>query len=217
MRHKGTIDVRHVNAYGRPEEANLGVADPSWYYVDDRGNKIWVRNLTLDSAISNSYMKPGAKTGAFSEAAFEDGREIVVKIPAVKRHFTLAEDYYQKCVDLDASLAQRTMTTHAAPPSSAGASVRGAASSRHRFDAAQNNNNRGESTTKGDVAAYIASQKDLAVSLARGVQQGTQAGYVFRPPATVDEAEERLRQLREEEAALEAQLLKRQQRDQYAY
>ena len=110
-RNRGHIDLTYRSSTrlgDAAQRANLGSGDPSWYYLDERGNHIWVRNITLDSAKAASFGGVGTNaTGAFEETEQADGRHVVVRVPPPKRHHSHAADYRRKCVDAEAEWATR--------------------------------------------------------------------------------------------------------------
>lgn len=190
------------------QRPNLGTDDASWYYLDERGNRIWVRNLTLDLAKAMSFGGSGTMaTGAFEETEYADGRHVVVRVPKPKRHHNHPADYRRRCVEAEAEWAARYGAT--VPVSGDGtldaARSTGWAPSAHGGTAAYGNTFRGSYTggsARGGAAvgphddAYIAAQRDLAKTIAGGAKPRV------RTPATIEEAEARLEELRREEQAL---------------
>lgn len=186
IRNRGHLDITGAGAPGaRP---NLGTDDASWYYLDERGNKIWVRNITLDVAKASSYGGAGTtRTGAFEEGTHSDGRHVVVKVPKMKRHYALPADYRRRCEEAAAATEMR----HSTVRRTLRESYSGVAAVDCWSDVPAPTNH---------TDAYIDAQRRLATSLKNG------AGTVYRPPATIDEAEARLAQLRAEEQKLWEQL-----------
>jgi hypothetical protein len=226
---------------------NLGTEDESWYYLDGHGNKIWVQNLKLDVS--------DPSVGAFENNKHNDGRVVVVKVPAHKKNFSLLPDYKKRCIEYDAyreahqrfdkrsgrarstgqglphsrrgyydPVDQRTVqdtkyplpspygnhlnTGNIIPSSGGGSRPQSQHSPPRKYTPS--------SSAPGE--AYIASQKEFAQSLAaqersRPWRPASATGgpatdeYVFRPPTSFEEAEERLRELKQEEAYLMNQMV----------
>ena len=167
VQHRGKIDVHHAQDRYLPPKPNLGTDDESWYYLDDRGNKIWVRNMRLEASAKT-------KTGAFCETGDgRDGKRIVVTVPKHKKSYALPANYRRCCDQYDAH--KRTLE--------ATRSATGTHSARR--------------TWTSDTDQYIEMQKALHQAVT-----GTGQRSVVRPPATIEEAEERLAQLRSEEERL---------------
>lgn len=187
-RHRGVIDVYNRPVNGpRAARANLGTRDQSWYYLDGKGNKIWVRDMKLDTT--------DPRSGAFSGSENADGRIVVVEIPRVRKNFTIKEDYTQKIAEFDGS--------YRLPCS-------------HRQSSAASRSNvapmmlEGEGGTANSVEKYIAAQQSLGQGL-ESVRPEQRPEYVWRPPATLEEAEERLAQLKREAEVLERERRGQQQ------
>ena len=183
---RGRLDLEHTSKC-RPgqETANLGTGDASWYYLDDRGNKIWVQNMGLDSAMAASNGGAGVSgpTGAFGEApASGNGgagdRHVVVTVPKARRHYALPSDFRRRCREVQAQDKRATVGR---------ASVVAAEKSRSL-----------PPHTAED--AYADEQRELAAAVGTRQHRGTAS--VYRPPANASEAERRLAMLREEEQLL---------------
>ena len=227
LRNQGRLEFSttregQAGALGGTLKPNLGTADPSWFYVDERGNRIWVRNVTLDSVKAASYGGFGTtKTGAFEETEHADGRFVAVRVPKPKRHYSLAADYRRKCVDAEAEWASRygasvtaariegTLGAAAATGWSSTAHVHNLRHHEHGCDAAVSDaawaaTQRSLASMPGDATsprayAHAASASAIPAAVHR-------ANAAFVPPATVGEAEARLQALRVQERELLKQL-----------
>lgn len=209
VRNRGHLDLDHKSTM-RPgaEQPNLGTADPSWYYVDERGNKIWIRNLTLDTAKAQSYGGAGTTfTGAFEETQYSDGRHVVVKVPNPKRHYGLQADYRRRCVEAETEWAMRTGSTNIPGVEAAAVSTGWSASP---YGSTRRSRVGFEGTTRGAThhapsdeydAAYEAAQRHFLQTV-----HVDSAGRTFRPPATIDEAEQRMAELKAEEQRILKQM-----------
>lgn len=191
--HRGVLDVYNRPVNGpRAMRANLGTQDETWYYLDGAGNKIWVRNLELDTS--------DPKCGAFSETGRPTGdaekdRIIVVRIPKVRHNYNVQLDYRKKIAEYDAS--------YRLPQSQRTASLHQRGTSSHYNNGLQNTQPHVWASS-GDqhVEEYIASQKRLAEDLKRTHNHNQ---MVWCPPASIEEAETRLAALKREAAEIEAQ------------
>jgi hypothetical protein len=195
VRNRGHIDLEYRSSTRlgtAAQHPNLGTTDPSWYYVDERGNRIWVRNLTLDSVKAASYGGRGTnRTGAFEETVVADNRHVVVKVPPPKRHYNLPADYRRRCVEAEAEWATRPDVPNAAHwggPLRAASATGWTASPYGTLAAA-----------RSDDEAYIEAQRLLAQSVRDGVVEWERT---YRLPSTIAEAEQRLAELRAEESQL---------------
>lgn len=180
-RHRGVLDVHNRPTCGpRAMRPNLGTKDQSWYYLDGFGNKIWVRDVRLDTS--------DPRCGAFEGNQNDDGRVIVIKVPKVRTNCAILHDYQQKLQEYDGTyrLPHTIPTTVVAPNASA-------SSPNHlsTIPAALLNNGK-------DCMQVDKSMADQ-VGHVRGPMKPE---YVWRPPASVEEAEMRLAQLKREEAEL---------------
>ena len=180
MRHRGKIDVFHKPMCGR-EQANLGTANESWYYLDGKGNKIWVRSLSLATAAENR----GKKTGSFEEAQNADGRRIVVTVPEIKHHCGFPSDYDRRCLEYEMFREGQTCRP---------------ATASHRSGRSSEAAQKELRPTTSNVQRYIEGQMSLRHSIKNAIIRGETV--VSRPPTTVEEAEERMRELKEEEQRL---------------
>lgn len=175
-RHKGVIDVHNRPVCGpRAMRPNLGTKDQSWYYLDGFGNKIWVRDVKLDTS--------DPRCGAFEGSQNADGRVIVIKVPKVKTNCAILQDYEHKLQEYDGTY--RLPHTVAAAPSAT-----------HL-----------QSTVPAVISEHAQHCIDVDKSMAdqvAHVKGPTRPQFVWRPPATVEEAEIRLAQLRKEEEELMA-------------
>lgn len=115
QQNEGRIDFSGIsdgNGGLRPHRPNLGTDSQSWFYLDERGNKIWVQNMQLDTA--------DAKSGAFAANQHADGRVIVVKVPTHKKNYCLQPDYKKKCMEYSyRRLQQMQSPTATSRPASA--------------------------------------------------------------------------------------------------
>lgn len=207
-KHRGVLDVYNRPVCGpRAYRPNLGTKDQSWYYLDGAGNKIWVRNVELDTT--------DPRCGAFDSAAArqaDQGRLVVVKIPKTKTNYNVLRDYCEKIGELDASYRlPRSERRHNR--------TNGDALTHTVFplpqDALGDNNKQEEmGTTHGDgrvsVEEYIRTQKTLGSQLDQ-MRPTNRPEYVWRPPATIEEAEARLMELKREAAEIEHHRLREQQ------
>ena len=167
---QGKIDVFHRPMFGpRAQRANLGTADQTWYYMDARGNKVWVRDMKLDTS--------SPACGAFESQDKALDRIVVVQVPKTRRNYDLPYEYKQRCEAFDASVK------------------RGGISIRHESSLAIHN--------KDEIGRYIDMQQRVAKEL-EALPAGHRPEYVYRPPSSVEEAEQRLAQLKAEEARLVA-------------
>jgi hypothetical protein len=164
----GKIDVFHRPIYGpRAMRANLGTADQTWYYLDARGNKVWVRDMKLDTSSPAS--------GAFDAQCNSSDRIVVVQVPKTRRNYDLPYEYKQRCEAFDAS------------------TKRGGISIRHESSLAIHN--------KDEIDRYVDMQQRVAKEI-ESLPLGHRPEYVYRPPSSVEEAEQRLAELKAEEARL---------------
>lgn len=203
--HKGQLDVYHRPVCGpRAMRPNLGTTDESWYYLDGMGNKIWVRNLELNTS--------DPRSGAFDSGKNADGRICVVTIPKTRLQYSVKRDYHEKVAEYDASyrLPQSTNSaSHHSHPSSPPCSCCCHATTPY-FPLSQDVRLESLEDRPMSVEAYIAGQKQLnaeTVDRKRNSQQ--QPELIYRPPATVEEAEARLVALKREAAAIEASRARR--------
>jgi hypothetical protein len=186
--HRGVLDVYNRPVNGpRALRPNLGTRDETWYYLDGAGNKIWVRNLELDTSDPNC--------GAFLETSKHTGdaekdRIVVVRIPKVRHNYTVQQDYRTKLAEYDASYrlpqSQRTVSRrqeahHEAPVW--GSAANGIGSDRN-------------------IEQYIATQRQLAAHAQQS--RHNHQDLIWRPPASLEEAELRLAELKREAAEIEA-------------
>ncbi|CUG89798.1 Hypothetical protein, putative [Bodo saltans] len=194
--HRGVLDVYNRPVNGpRAMRANLGTQDETWYYLDGAGNKIWVRNLELDTSDPNC--------GAFSETSHPTGdaqkdRIVVVRIPKVRHHYNVQLDYRKKISEFDAS--------YRLPQSQRTASLRQSGGQQH-FASGNGGTQRHHPPIWGasndqHVEEYIATQKGLAEEIKRTHNHDA---MVWCPPASIEEAELRLATLKREAAEIEAQ------------
>jgi hypothetical protein len=172
---RGRLDIAHRSAcHPGMETANLGTGDESWYYLDERGNKIWVQNLDLDRAKATSNGGAGVKaTGAFCELRQKDNRRVVVTVPKAKRHYALPSDFRRRCFEVEAQDIR----------------ARQGRAANIRTVAAPTADER-----------YVEEQRALAAAAGSRAQRS--AAAVYRPPSSAAEAETRLEMLRAEEALL---------------
>ena len=166
----GKIDVYHRPIYGpRAMRANLGTADQTWYYTDARGNKVWVRDLKLDTS--------SPTCGAFEAQDRGDDRIVVVQVPKTRRNYDLPYEYKQRCEAFDATVQ------------------RGSISIRHQSSLPIHN--------KDEIDRYVDLQQRVAKEI-ESLPASHRPAYVYRPPSSVEEAEQRLAELKAEEARLVA-------------
>jgi hypothetical protein len=189
--HRGVLDVYNRPINGpRAMRANLGTKDETWYYLDGAGNKIWVRNLELDTS--------DPSCGAFSETSRPTGdahkdRIVVVRIPKVRHNYNVQLDYRKKISEYDASYRLPQSQRTAAMRQSGGSNMQ-------QFVGAGGPQIWGSSSDQ-HVEDYIATQKRLAEDMKRTHNHDA---MVWCPPASIEEAEQRLAALKREAAEIEA-------------
>jgi hypothetical protein len=95
------IDVNH-RSRDTPsvEQPNLGTSVPSWYYLDGRGNKIFVQDMTFANALSLSRAGRGMTE---RQAHAHEAQEVVVVVPRAKRNPSWNAEYMRRCEEYDAA------------------------------------------------------------------------------------------------------------------
>lgn len=197
QQHRGTLDVYHRPINGpRAMRPNLGSKDETWYYLDGAGNKIWVRNVELDTSDPNcgAFLESGKTHAGGDGDPSKDHRIVVVRIPKVRHNYNVQLDYRKKLAEYDASyrLPQCSRTV---------------AQQHHQQQHEEPLTWPSAGHGGSKIEAYIATQKRLAEGLQQRPRHNNDRDelLVWRPPASLEEAEARLAALKREAAEIESQ------------
>lgn len=82
------------------EQPNLGTAVPSWYYLDGRGNRIFVNDMTFDNALA---LSKGGRGMNVREAHGHEQQEVVVIVPRAKRNPAWHAEYLRRTEEYEAA------------------------------------------------------------------------------------------------------------------
>lgn len=203
LRNRGRIDVYNQSKFGPlASKPNLGTANESWYYLDNKGNRIWVQNLELQNEPAHNRGKP---TGAAMENHTSDPRRVVVKVPNALRSYGFPADYRRRCEDYSAFahrgyVAPRPSSARMLADPAARLSSHSSGGAQHHLPTAME-----DEEDEAETEHYIHQQQELNASLTHR-PRAVERGYVTRPPTSYEEAEARLAQLRAEEERIMRQL-----------
>lgn len=103
------IDIHHKSKYSpQVEQPNLGTAVPSWYYLDGRGNKVFVQDMNFNNALALARGGRGM-TAAQSQACQQS--DTVVVVPRAKRNPAWHAEYLRRCEEYEAARRRLRQTS----------------------------------------------------------------------------------------------------------